>query len=172
MRQILGMLCDCTVRGDAHVGLCVHAVSFICRTRHMPWIEGTGPAFWLSFPKELVMAFQGSSICYPALCFQLFSRSHNAFIRRGGGHCKLFWPSFIHIPDCKTKEEFYTVFYLGGGDLIVCKIRYFVSAVHAHKTAFSSLVLSVAATMNWLAWYFQLHLDWCMHIFVYAWYYT
>jgi hypothetical protein len=25
---------------------------------------------------------------------------------------------------------------------------------------------------NWPVWNFQLHFDWCMHIFVHAWYYT
>jgi hypothetical protein len=90
---------------------------------------------------------------------------HRMLLWEGGVHCKLFWLFFEHLPDCKTEDNIL----LGRGDLIVCKIWYFVSAVHTHT---NSLWISVAAATNWPAWYFQFHLDRCVHIFVCAWYYT
>jgi len=71
----------------------------------------------------------------------------------------------------RQKENFIQYFTLGRGSYSLQNTVFCFCRPHSHKQP-SVGWLSVAAATNWPAWYFQFHLDWCMHIFVCAWYCT
>jgi hypothetical protein len=68
------------------------------------------------------------------------SADHRMLLWEGGVHCKLFWPSFEHIPDCMTKGEFYTVFYCGRGSYSLQNTVFSFCRPHT-QTAFWWLVV-------------------------------